>query len=71
MRKVDKNAFRIEMLNRGYEIAKQLEEKTGINSSMVSTFMTGARKPSYGTISKIADALELDSETIGRIFFAS
>ena len=71
MRNVDTKALRRAMIDRDIHTIGQLEECSGINRVSLGAFLSGERAPSYDSIVKLADTLELESEDIGRIFFAS
>ena len=46
-----------------------LSEKSGVNRNTVSDILNGKIRPSGTVIERIAGALSLDGEGIGRIFF--
>lgn len=71
MRNVDSKAFKKAMIDADCDTYGQLSEKTGINRMALSDYASGAQKPSYDSIAKMADALCLNYEEIGHIFFAN
>lgn len=70
MRKIDTKAFKKAMIDKDINTIGELEEKSGVSRCTIAEVMNGARTPSYETIARLADTLELDSEDVGRIFYA-
>ena len=57
------------MININCDSFVQLSNETGIDKITLSNVCNGKQKPSYDTIEKLADALHLNFEEIGSIFF--
>ena len=70
MRGIDAKMFKKAMIDADFDSYLQLEETTGINRSTLTNILKGEQKPSYDTIEKLADALHLQYDEIGAIFFA-
>lgn len=71
MRNIDTKAFKKAMIDKDINTIGELEEKSGVHRSTIAEILNGARTPSYDSIVRLADALELASEDVGRIFYAS
>ena len=69
MRNVNSKEFRKAMIDADCNSFGDLELLTGIDRTSLSNYAKGATKPSYESISKIADAFHLKYEEIGMIFF--
>lgn len=69
MRCVSEKDFRKAMIDTGCNTFGELEVKSEIDRTTLSNFAKGIRKPSYESISKLADTFGLTYEEIGRIFF--
>lgn len=70
MRTVDSKAFKKAMIDADCDTYGQLSERTGINRMALSDYVSGEQRPSYDSVAKMADALCLNYEEIGRIFYA-
>ena len=70
MRYIDARALKKAMIDKDISTVAELEEKSGVNRNTLAGILKGEGAPSYDTISGLADALALDGETTGRIFFA-
>lgn len=70
MRYIDARALKKAMIDKDINTIAELEEKSGVNRNTLAGILKGEGMPSYETISGLADALALDGETTGRIFFA-
>ena len=71
MRSIDSKELKKAMINVDLDSFVKLEEETGIHKSTLSDIVKNERKPSYESISVLADALHLSYAEIGRIFFAN
>lgn len=69
MREIDTKKFKKAMIDADCDTYGQLSDKTGINRTTLSDYASGAQNPSYDSISKLADAMNLTYEQIGSIFF--
>ncbi len=69
MRSVDTKEFRKAMIDADLDTFGKLEEATGIDRTSLSNYSKGEQRPNYDSVGKIADALHLSYEEIGRIFF--
>lgn len=70
MRKIDSKEFKKIMIDVDMDSFTKLAEETGIHVTTLSDITNNERKPSWETITKLADTLHLSYEEIGRIFFA-
>ena len=70
MRYIDARALKKAMIDKDIKTVAELEEKSGVNRNTLAGILKGEGTPSYETITGLADALALDGETTGRIFFA-
>lgn len=70
MRYIDAKALKKAMVDSDISTVSELEEKSGVNRNTLASLLRGEGTPSYDTISGLADALDLDGEVTGRIFFA-
>lgn len=70
MRNVDSKAFRKAMIDADCDTYGELSERTGINRNALGDYASGKQRPSYDSVEKLADALYLSYEEIGRIFYA-
>ena len=70
MRNVDTKAFKKAMIDADCDTYGELSERTGINRSALSDYASGKQRPSYDSVEKLAEALCLSYEEIGRIFYA-
>lgn len=66
---VDTAELKKAMINAGINTAVELSEKSGVNRNTVGGILNGDIRPSSAVIEKIAKALSLDGNDIGRIFF--
>lgn len=66
---VDTAELKKAMINAGINTAVELSEKSGVNRNTVGGILNGDIRPSSAVIEKIARALSLDGNDIGRIFF--
>lgn len=69
MRCIDSKAFRCAMVEADIKTIGELEEKSGVNRNSISDYVNLKQTPSYDSIVRISEALELDTEGIGRVFF--
>lgn len=69
MRCIDSKAFRRAMLDADINTFGELEEKSGVNRNSLGDYVNLKQTPSYDSIVRISDALGLDYEGIGRVFF--
>lgn len=67
---IDVKALKKAMIDADINTLGELVDKSGVYISTVSEILNESRTPSYDTIVKLAKALNLDSEAVGRIFFA-
>lgn len=70
MRKIDSKEFKKIMIDVDMDSFTKLAEETGIHVTTLSDIANNERKPSWETVTKLADALHLTYEEIGKIFFA-
>lgn len=70
MRNVDCKAFKKAMIDADFDTYGELSERTGINRNALSDYASGKQRPSYDSVEKLADALCLNYEEIGRIFYS-
>jgi len=68
---VDTAELKKAMINAGINTAVELSERSGVNRNTVGGILNGDVRPSSTVIEKIAMALSLDGNDIGRIFFKS
>lgn len=68
---VDTAELKKAMINAGINTAVELSERSGVNRNTVGGILNGDIRPSSAVIEKIARALSLDGNDIGRIFFKS
>lgn len=66
---VDTAELKKAMINAGINTAVELSERSGVNRNTVGGILNGDIRPSSAVIEKIARALSLDGNDIGRIFF--
>ena len=66
---VDTAELKKAMINAGINTAVELSERSGVNRNTVGGILNGDVRPSSAVIEKIARALSLDGNDIGRIFF--
>ena len=66
---VDTAELKKAMINAGINPAVELSERSGVNRNTVGGILNGDIRPSSAVIEKIARALSLDGNDIGRIFF--
>lgn len=66
---VDTVELKKAMINAGINTAVELSERSGVNRNTVGGILNGDIRPSSAVIEKIARALSLDGNDIGRIFF--
>ena len=66
---VDTAELKKAMINAGINTAVELSERSGVNRDTVGGILNGDIRPSSAVIEKIARALSLDGNDIGRIFF--
>lgn len=66
---VDTAELKKAMINAGINTAVELSERSGVNRNTVGGILNGDIRPSSAVIEKIAKALSLDGNDIGRIFF--
>ena len=66
---VDTAELKKAMIDAGINTAVELSEKSGVNRNTVGGILNGDIRPSSAVIEKIARALSLDGNDIGRIFF--
>ena len=69
MREIDTKEFKKAMIDADCDTYGQLSDKTGINRMTLSDYASGAQNPSYDSIAKLADVMNLTYEQIGSIFF--
>ena len=69
MRKIDSKAFKKAMIDADCDTYDKLYKRTGINRNALSDYVMGNQKPSYDSMVKLADELNLTYEEIGTIFF--
>lgn len=69
MRNVNSKAFKKAMIDADCDTYGKLSVVTGINRNTLSDYVSGEQKPSYDSIARMADALNLTYEEIGAIFF--
>lgn len=70
MRVVNAKEFKKAMIEADCDNYGQLSEVCGINRTALGAFVSGDQKPSYDSISKLAEAMNLTYEDIGVIFFS-
>ena len=66
---VDTTELKKAMINAGINTTVELSERSGVNRNTVGGILNGEIRPSSAVIEKIARALSLDGQDIGRIFF--
>ena len=66
---VDTAELKKAMINAAINTAVELSEKSGVNRNTVGGILNGDIRPPSAVIEKIARALSLDGNDIGRIFF--
>lgn len=67
---VDAHELRKAMIDSNYNTVVSLADASGVDRNTISAILSGRTKPSAVVIEKLAKALNLDSEGIGRIFFS-
>lgn len=67
---VDAHELRKAMIDSNYNTVVSLADASGVDRNTISAILSGRTKPSAVVIEKLAKALSLDSEGIGRIFFS-
>lgn len=68
--KTDVIALKKIMVEKGFENAKELSQKSGINPSLLGKILNGQIQPSTYMMSKLVVALEIDSNIASNIFFS-
>lgn len=71
MRYIDIKELRKNMIEADMDSYTELANATGIDKSTISSIVKGEQKPSYDTLCKLIDALHINYDEIGRIFFAN
>lgn len=69
--KVNAQELRKAMIDAGLTTVISLAEASGVDRNTIGSILNEKTKPSASVIEKIAKALSLDGEGIGRIFFDS
>lgn len=67
---VDTQELRKAMIDANLPTAVSLAEASGVDRNTIGLILNGKSKPSASVIEKLARALVLDGEGIGRIFFS-
>lgn len=67
---VDTQELRKAMIDANITTAVSLAEASGVDRNTIGSILNKKIKPSAAVIEKIAGALSLDGESIGRIFFS-
>lgn len=57
------------LIEKGIRTIVDLSERTSINRNTLGDVLSGKRQPSYITMTKLVESLELNSEQAGQIFF--
>lgn len=70
MYRVDITLLRVAMAEAGIITVEDLSKKSGVNRNTLSGVLNGTIYPSSAVMSKVAEALNLQGEAAGRIFFA-
>lgn len=68
---VDRKELRLAMFAKGFNSMASLSKATKISNNTLSKLSNGKYRPSAQIIDRIATALELSGDDIGRIFFKS
>lgn len=70
MRYVDTKELKKIMVDADCNTIGELAERAGINRVTLGCVLNGEQTPSYETISRLAEALEMSPEAVGRVFYA-
>lgn len=57
------------MVERGFDTVCQLSKVSGVNRNTLALILSGSIQPSSGVMYKLAEALDMEPETAGKIFF--
>lgn len=68
---VDVISLRKLMIDKGINTIKELSDKSDVDRNTLSKILKGETAPSAVAMDGIAEALEMDSKTVGEIFFAT
>lgn len=67
---VDTIQLRKAMLDAGYTTIGELSTASSVNRNTIGQILDGKTRPSSGVIEKLANALSLNGDDIGTIFFS-
>ncbi len=68
--KTDVIALKKIMIEKGFKNAKELSQKSGINTSLLGKILNGEIQPSTYLMCKLVVALEIDPNIASNIFFS-
>lgn len=66
---VDGNAIKIKMIEEGINTNARLAELSGVNVATIGNTINGKYVPNAATMIKIANALNMTPEEMGKAFF--
>lgn len=67
---VDTDAIKIIMIKKKIKSQMELSRRSGINRNVLSNVLNNKKYPSSTVINKLISTLDIDQDTVGKIFFA-
>lgn len=67
---VDTDAIKIIMIKKKIKSQMELARQSGINRNVLSNVLNNKKYPSSTVMNKLISALDIDQDTVGKIFFA-